>query len=239
MKKLIIYLLALFMMSSLSFAEPNSKVKNADFKFSSGKYKEALLDYEKIAKSGNASAQLFLSILYSHGVIYSKDIDEGAKKVIPYNEKLALKWLRKAANQNDPLSLYQLGVIYSEGKLGIKKDDKEAFKLYNEAAKQGHMSGAHNVGNMYRQGRAGLKIDYAKAIQYYQAAEKLANRVGINHANALYNIGFLYYQGGYGIKRNPAEAYKYFSKSNQAGKTDAIISMLAICKENPFINVCK
>jgi TPR repeat protein len=220
-------------MSFLKPYKPDSNFKSAGLKFSSGKYLEALLDFKKMANDGNLDAQIFLSIIYSHGVIFSKTLNKEAGKFIPYNEKLAVKWLKKAVDHGDPLSQYQLGVIYSEGKLGIKKDDKKAFKLYEKAAKQGERSSLYNIGNMYRQGRAGLKINYAKAIEYYKWSENASKALGGHHVDALYNIGFLYFQGGYGIKRNLDEAYKYFSISSGYGNEKALIGISMICQQSP------
>ena len=58
---------------------------------------------------------------------------EGVKQ--NYNE--ALKWYRKATEQNQDYAQYNLGVCYEEG-LGVQESIDEAVKWYRKAAQQGH-----------------------------------------------------------------------------------------------------
>jgi len=53
------------------------------------------------------------------------------------NPKKAVKWFRKAAEQGDAESQYELARCYYYG-FGINENMKEAEKWYREAAKQGH-----------------------------------------------------------------------------------------------------
>ena len=49
------------------------------------------------------------------------------------DEEEAVKWYRKAAKQDDPESLYRLGLCYEKG-IGVKADRAEAIKWYRKAA---------------------------------------------------------------------------------------------------------
>lgn len=52
------------------------------------------------------------------------------------NDKEAVKWFHKAAEQNDPNAEYNLGVLYLEGK-GVPQSDEEAMKWLRKSAAQG------------------------------------------------------------------------------------------------------
>ena len=56
------------------------------------------------AKAGDARAQAFVSRCYSNGT-------NGVKK----NDKEAVKWAQKSADQGDAVGLYQLGAYYDKG----------------------------------------------------------------------------------------------------------------------------
>jgi len=247
LNKIAIGLIASIMMNSISYAESSTTTKvtlsQAMEDIKHKKYKKSLKEFEILAEKGNVDAQVFLAFLYSHGTL-EEPLNDEIKKNIPYNEKLALKWLKKSS-KNDFESMYQLGLVYSTGKLGVNKNEKEALKYYQEASKKGHSSAMYNIGNMYKDGRGGLKINYKKAIQHYKDAEKTTYEIGkylgknTHHSKAIYNTGYLYYQGGHGIKRNLHLAYKYFKQASIYGENDGLIAMMALCKENPSLKECK
>ena len=53
------------------------------------------------------------------------------------DEVEAVKWYRKAAEQNHAAAQYNLGVCYANGQ-GVAKDEVEAVKWYRKAAEQNH-----------------------------------------------------------------------------------------------------
>ena len=85
-------------------------------------YSQALLDS---ANAGYASAQNKLGYMYINGEGVTKDYAE------------ALKWFRKAAEQENAKAQYNLGVMYINGE-GVTKDYAEAFKWFRKAAEQGN-----------------------------------------------------------------------------------------------------
>ena len=82
--------------------------------------KEALNEYEKLAKQGNSKAQLKLGYYYYSGQNVLKD------------DRKAFYWTEKSAEQDDNLSQCLLGVMYYEG-IGVLKDPKKAKYWLNKA----------------------------------------------------------------------------------------------------------
>ena len=64
----------------------------------------------------------------------------------------AVKWYRKAADQEIPLSQYALAGCYAKGK-GVAKDFVEAVKCYRKAAEQGYDEAQLALGDRMIDGR--------------------------------------------------------------------------------------
>jgi len=71
---------------------------------------------------------------------------------VPEDDREAVKWYRKAAEQGYASAQYNLGVMYDNGR-GVPEDDREAVKWYRKAAEQGDASAQSNLGVMYANGR--------------------------------------------------------------------------------------
>ena len=84
------------------------------------------------------------------------------------DDKEAVKWYRKAAEQDYAPAQYNLGVMYATGR-GVAKDDVEAVKWYRKAAEQGVALAQANLGWMYASGR-GVAEDDAEAVKWYRKA---------------------------------------------------------------------
>ena len=102
------------------------------------------------------------------------------------DEKEAVVWYRKAAEQGHPPAQNNLGFCYESGQ-GVVKDDKEAAKYYQLAAQQGHVDAQNNIGMCYERGE-GVKKDCKKAENWYQSAAKQG------HTFAQGNLTFLYFR---------------------------------------------
>ena len=61
------------------------------------------------------------------------------------NDVEAVKWFRKAAEQNYARAQYNLGVCYAKGQ-GVAKDEAEAVKWYRKAAEQNYAEAQCNLG---------------------------------------------------------------------------------------------
>ena len=77
------------------------------------------------------------------------------------DDKQALKWYRKAAEQGYVFAQFNLGVMYDNGE-GVLEDDKEAVKWYRKAAEQRYAKAQLKFGLMYAKGE-GVLQDYVTA----------------------------------------------------------------------------
>ena len=76
----------------------------------------ALRYYALAAHAGDAKAQAQMGWLFEQGIGVGKDFAEAAK------------WYERAARQNDPIGLYNLGLMLLEGQ-GVAPDAKQAVRL--------------------------------------------------------------------------------------------------------------
>ena len=62
----------------------------------------------------------------------------------------AVKWYRKAAEQNHAEAQYNLGICYAGGQ-GVEKDYVEAVKWFRKAAEQNDAEAQYSLGCVLRQ----------------------------------------------------------------------------------------
>lgn len=125
-------------------------------------------------------------------------LDQTWKK---YNIKKAVKLLKSGEKENDPLSFYQLALLYENGS-GVEKDSKKALELLNLAADAGCTQALSRLGDLYFEG-AGVEQDGKKAAEYYQKA--LINQ-GLPHAS-MKKLASLF-EFGNGVKKDTDMAEK-------------------------------
>lgn len=104
----------------------------------------------------NVTVQFDLGWMYANGSGLSKD------------DKEAVKWYRKAAEQGNAAAQSNLGLMYANGR-GVLKDDSEAYRWYLKAASQGNPYGQCNLGEAYEEGK-GVAKDEDEALKWYDKA---------------------------------------------------------------------
>jgi TPR repeat protein len=132
------------------------------------------------------------------------------------NPAEAVKWFRKAAEQNDALAEYYLGNHYFAG-IGVSQNVAEAYKWYRKAADQNLAEGQCNVGICYEYGY-GVPKNAVEACKWYQKAAEQ------NDPLAQYNLGN-HYASGEGVPQDKVEAYKWLALAaaqQQAQAMDAL-----------------
>ncbi len=150
-----------------------------------GKYKKAVKTYKKYIKNEKdkkaaAVAMNNLSYVYKNHLKNWKESIKWAKKAIKNgydyqyfgiaycydmlkDYKNAEKWYKKSIKQNEPIAMWNLGIIYKYGKGKIKKDEKRAWQLYLKAARLGYQPAIKLVSKAYKYGWYGVSIDLSKA----------------------------------------------------------------------------
>jgi TPR repeat protein len=134
----------------------------------------------------------------------------------------AVESSRKAAEKNDPMGEFNLGVCYDNG-LGVPKDYAEAAKWYRKAAEQNLVGAQYNLGFCYCNGQ-GVPKDYAEAVKWYRKAAEQS------HFGAQYSLGVCY-SNGQGVSKDEAEAVKWFRKAAEQSHSEAQYS-LGVCYAN-------
>jgi TPR repeat protein len=134
---------------------------------------------------------------------------EGVEK----DEKEAVRWFRKAAEQGYAMAQVELGKVYYYGQ-GVKKDNTEAIKWYRKAAEQGYSFGQYNLGQAYSEG-VGVKEDIVEAVKWWRKAAEQGNVYAQN------NLFYTYRDGGKGLKKDDKEAVKWLRKMAEQGDANS------------------
>ncbi|MCH5318649.1 MAG: sel1 repeat family protein [Paramuribaculum sp.] len=160
------------------------------------------------AKKGNAKAQNELGRWYYMGL---HDLKQ--------NYTTAVEWWTKAAKQDNPEAIANLGLCYKTGH-GVKADSLTAAKFYQNAikkgfkqalaqnaeeAKKGDMFSIMLVADCYLQG-IGVQKDPAKAVPYLEMAAKK------NNVTAVRTLGMTYLNA-----KKFSDAAGWFKKGSSLG----------------------
>lgn len=152
----------------------------------------------KLAESGNAEAQ------FSVGCSLAR-----------HDDKKALSWFKKAAEQGYIPAEYRLGKMYLDGN-GVIQDFKQGYDWLLKAAEQGYAEAQFELGGMYNVGK-GVPKDSAKAAIWFQKSAEQGN------AEAQLLIGLMYRHGD-GVPKNYVKAAIWFQKLAEQG--DAFAQVL-------------
>ena len=151
--------------------------------------RKLLADIRTKAEKGDAQSQYEMGAAFFFGHLgLAKDDVE------------AVKWFRKAAEQNYATAQYSLGVCYTEGQ-GVEKDEPEAVKWYRKAAEQNYAWAQYNLGICYGRGDGVAKDELEEVKWYHRAAEQ-------DLATAQYDLGVCYATGK-GVSKNYVESVKW------------------------------
>lgn len=155
---------------------------------------EGYLEFKKVlalAENGDAKAQFNVGYKLASGKGVEKD------------EKKAVEWYRKAANQGHAGAQCNLGYMYDSG-LGVSADKRMAFDWYLRAANNGtgDRVAQNNLGIYYEYGTIG-KQDYAEAFKWYERSARQG------YAVAQCNLGLMY-EFARGVEKCIPEALKWY-----------------------------
>lgn len=163
-------------------------------------------------------------------------------------DAIAPKALRAAAESGDPISAYDIGARYAEGR-GVTRDFSEAARWFEKAAAQGLAPAQYRLAMQYEKG-LGLGKDARLAEVWYKKAAERGNIKAMHNLavmysegalgqvdydkaiawfreaasfgvhDSIYNLGILSARG-LGVNRNLEDSYVWFSIAAQKGDKDA------------------
>jgi len=187
----------------------------ADTDFASRARDADLVAYAAAEKTGTVEAyQTYLAgcvgnrCAKSAEVYVNLGVIHATGRGVQQDDREAVKWLRKAAEQGNANGQYSLGYMYEQGR-GVERDDGAAVKWYRKAAEQGNAVGQSNLGMMYADGRGIAQSDNEAVIWYSKAAWQ-------GNASGQFNLGFMYAKGR-GVAQSFTEAVTWFRKAAEQG----------------------
>jgi hypothetical protein len=140
-------------MSLAGQSKPDEKpISAADM----GAEEASLLKLRTEAEQGDAFSQWGLGSHYYLGT------------GVPQDFAMAMRWYKKAANQNFYLAYYSIGGLYADGE-GVLQDYTEAVKWYQKAAYMGHPSAQHDLGKCFAEGK-GVTQNFSEAYVWLNIA---------------------------------------------------------------------
>ena len=105
----------------------------------------------------------------------------------PTSDGGIIERLKERAGADDAVAINNLGVIYDQGRYGLRQNMRKAIKLYLRAGKLGNAAGYNNIGVLYNQGR-GVERDENKAKYYYELAAMRGDVVARHNLGDLEDI---------------------------------------------------
>jgi len=157
--------------------------------YATGRENQSFSELKTNAESGDRNAQLELGRRY----YYEKK-----------DNRKALEWFRKAAEQGVPWAEYETAAMYIGGE-GTPADPVTAMTWYRKAAADGIMVANLDIGVMYWLGE-GVEKDSAEAARWLQIA------ADAGEPRAQFILGLLYRDGD-GVTQDYAEAMRLFRAS--------------------------
>ncbi len=137
----------------------------------------------------------------------------------PQNQKEAVLFYTKSAEQGNAAAQFLLGLCYNEG-IGVDEDKKKAFKWVRLSAEQGYAPAQNRLGFFYEKG-VGVEIDEEEAVKWFRLAAEQGD------AGAQCNLGVCY-DKGIGVDEDKKEAIKWFRLAAKQGHARAQCN-LGVC----------
>ena len=84
----------------------------------------------------------------------------------------AIQWLKKAVLKRNTQAMYNLGVAYHHGYVGLTQSDTKANELWALVAEKGHAKARYHLGHGYRNGEGDLAIDFKRCVKLWEQSAK-------------------------------------------------------------------
>ncbi|HHF7347772.1 TPA: tetratricopeptide repeat protein [Legionella feeleii] len=193
--------------------------------------------YSLAAEQGEPVAQYLLGQLYQLGRIGTQPDYAAAKKwysaaqtsyprasvalgfiydTVDDNYLKALENYQLAAEKNDAVGQYNLGLVYEDGK-GLPVDYVKAKDFYTKAASLGYSKAMTQLADLYFSGALGSR-DEQQALHWYKKSAALGD------GDALYQLGLLS-ETGVATKLDFANATSYYQQAAAKGNEKAKLAL--------------
>lgn len=153
---------------------------------------EILHRLQYCAELGDKRCQNLLGLWYLHGV--------GTEQ----NNKLAVEWFEKAAEQDYASAFFNIGDLYCKG-LGVEVDNQRAVHYYKEGADRKHCGCQYRLGKCYLTG-IGVDIDKDLAFSLFMDSSLQG------YTPAMFAL-YLCYLNGWGTEKDKNAAIKFLKKA--------------------------
>jgi TPR repeat protein/uncharacterized protein (UPF0335 family) len=174
--------------------------------------RSARLSYDDATKRGYVSALNDLAVLYENG--------DGVEA----NGAQAVDLLKRAAQQGDPLAMYNLALHYRDGTNDVKRDVVQATEWFAKSAESGSVSAMVELGDALINGR-GQAQNPRRGLEWLQRAADAGS------VRAKFLLGMTYWKGkicGCGgedspnsQRKDPDLALLWFGRVAETGDSDA------------------
>ena len=177
---------------------------------------DAIRDLTQKAEAGDAQSQVQLGLDYVTG--------DG----VAHDDAQAVKWFRKAADQDNMLGERYLAEMYFKGR-GVTADNEQAAKWLRFAAGQDDPQSEHNLAVLYLQGLGVPKSGTEAAKWMRKAADH-------DFADGQVGLGAMF-EVGDGVRLDEAEAAKWYRKAADQDSRDGMndLALLLVNSKNPTI----
>ena len=170
-----------------------------------GDFENARRFFEQADKAGNAYAHANLAWFLIEGAGGAADPAKG------------LAMLKEGADGGNVLAQYSLGLIYREGRGGVKADPAAAVSWLTKASGQGHALAMYDLAILLRDG-TGIIADPKASVDWLKKAAVLGD------ADSMAALGYAYEQGA-GTAVDFAAARDWYRKAADLGQIDAMTNL--------------
>jgi uncharacterized protein len=170
-----------------------------------------LQDLAASAASGDAAAQFQLGRAYYRGEGVAKD------------EKKALEWVEKSADQGNPDAITSMGFFHAQG-IAVPMDEGKAVTWFRKGAEAGSPQSQLNLGLMLRQGKT-IERNHEESVKWLDRAASSGDR------DAIKTVGQLYFLGDALMMPDREKAYPFVLQAAEAGDPACQNKMGIICRE--------
>lgn len=145
-----------------------------------GYKQDAMLALEWYLKAANLGDILCMN---NYGLL----LYDNALEIVKDQYASSLPEYQKAAEQGDPVAMYNIAHMYEEGLGGLPYNNSKAMEWYQKAADLGDGYAMYRIGVLYQYD---ISQNYKKAMEYYLKAAELGSSYAMSAISSMYRYGY-------------------------------------------------